>query len=118
MNSTVDRYLEAAERQMPTLWASHSDVVRKHIHHAGGGMMTLQRTLNDATGAHIVLCEDDSGDDARMTGNALFVYVYYDDGEQCEGHLINATDSASNAVWWFRNGNTYPLPCPCVADNA
>ena len=73
-------------------------------------MTTLQRTLNDATGAHIVLREG--------AGDALFVYVYYDDGKECEGHLINATSSASNAAWWFHNGSTYPGPCPCVADNA
>lgn len=105
---TNTRWLDAAERQMPTLWAKHEATVREYLHQAGGGMMTLQRTLDDATGAHIVLSEDD----------AFYVTVYSDDGEQCEGHEINVTHSDSNAVWWFLNGSTYPGPCPCLAANA
>ena len=108
MQITNTRWLNAAERQMPTLWAKHEATVREYLHHAGGGMMVLQRTLNEDTGAHIVLSEDD----------ALYVTVYSDDGEQCEGHTINGTRVASNAVWWFLNGSTYPEPCPCLADNA
>ena len=105
---TNTRWLDAAERQMPTLWAKHEATVREYLHQAGGGMMTLQRTLDDATGAHIVLSEDDG----------FYVTVYSDDGEQCEGHEINVTHSDSNAVWWFLNGSTYPGPCPCLAANA
>ena len=105
---TTTRDLDAAKRQMPTLWAKHEATVRQHLHHAGGGMMTLQRTLDAATGAHIVLSEDD----------AFYVAVYSDDGEMCEGHEINVTHSDSNAVWWFLNGSTYPGPCPCVPANA
>ena len=108
MNATDSRELEAAKRQMPTLWAKHEATVREYLHQAGGGMMTLQRTIDDTTGAHIVLTEDD----------AFYVYVYSDDGEQCEGHEINVTHSDSNAVWWFLNGSTYPGPCPCLAANA
>jgi hypothetical protein len=108
MTTTDTRWLEAAERQMPTLWAKHEATVREYLHHSGGGMMVLQRTLDEATGAHIILAEDDD----------FGVYVYSDDGEQCEGHRINVTDSDSNAVWWFLNGSTYPEPCPCLADNA
>lgn len=107
MTSTDSRELEAAKRQMPTLWAEHEATVRKYLHHSGGGLMVLQRTLDDATGAHIILSEDD----------ALYVTVYSDDGEQCEGHPLEA-HTVSNAVWWFLNGSTYPSPCTCVAVNA
>ena len=108
MNATDSRELDAAKRQMPTLWAKHEATVREYLHHSGGGVMTLVRVLDDATGAHIVLSEDD----------ALYVTVYSDGGDQCEGHEINVTHSDSNAVWWFLNGSTYPGPCPCLADNA
>ena len=108
MNATDSRELDAAKRQMPTLWADEEATVREYLHHAGGGCMVLQRTLDATTGAHIVLSED----------GALYVTVYTDDGEWCEGHAINVTHTASNAVWWFLNGTTYPGPCPCVADNA
>lgn len=105
---TNTRWLDAAERQMPTLWAKHEATVREYLHQAGGGVIVLQRTLRKDTGAHIVLSED----------NAFHVTVYSDDGEQCEGHEINVTDSDSNAVWWFLNSASYSGPCPCVADNA
>ena len=108
MNATDSRELKAAKRQMPTLWAKHEATVREYLHQAGGGMMVLQRTLNADTGAHIVLSEDD----------ALFVTLYSDDGEQCEGHPIASTDSDSNAMWWFLHGDVYPGPCGCFADNA
>jgi hypothetical protein len=108
MNATDTKYVDATARQMPTVWAKHSDIVREYWHQAGGGCMVLQRNLDYTTGAHIVLSEDD----------ALYVTVYSDDGERCEGHEIVATDSGSNAVWWFLNGSTYPEPCPCLADNA
>lgn len=107
MTTTDTRWLEAAERQMPTLWAKHGATVREHLQHSGGGCMTLERRLDDATGAHIILTEDD----------AFYVYVYSDDGERCEGHEINVTQSDSNAVWWFLNGSTYPTPCPCLAQD-
>ena len=108
MTTTDTRWLEAAQRQMPTLWAKHEGTVREYLHHSGGGVMTLVRVLDDATGAHICLTEDD----------AFYVYVYADGGDQCEGHEINVTDSASNAVWWFLNGTTPADPCPCVGDDA
>lgn len=108
MMITNTRWLDAAQRQMPTLWANHEATVREYLHQAGGGVMVLQRTLDYPTGAHIVLSED----------GALCVTVYSDDGERCEGHEIVATDSDSNAVWWFLNGSTYRGPCPCVTDNA
>jgi hypothetical protein len=109
MNATDTRWLEAAERQMPTLWDKHNSTVRQYLHHSGGGCMNLQRTLDDVTGAHICLTQD---------GDTFYVWVYSDDGERCEGHEINVTDSDSNAVWWFLNGTTPADPCPCVADNA
>lgn len=102
------RYVTAAAHQMPTVWAKHSDMVREYWHQAGGGCMVLQRNLDYITGAHIVLSEDD----------ALYVTVYSDDGERCEGHQINATDSVSNAVWWFLNATTPADTCPCLALNA
>jgi hypothetical protein len=108
MNATDSREIEAAKRQMPTLWAKHEATVREYLHHSGGGMMVLQRTLDDATEAHIILTEDD----------AFYVWVYSDGGDKCEGHEINVTHSDTNAVWWFLNGTTYPGPCPCVADHA
>ena len=101
--------LEAAQRQMPTLWAKHNATVQQYINHSGGGCMNLQRTLDDTTGAHICLTQD---------GETFYVWVYSDDGERCEGHEINVTDSDANAMWWFLNGSTYPEPCPCLADNA
>jgi hypothetical protein len=108
MNATDSRELDAAKRQMPTLWAKHEATVREYLHHSGGGMMVLQRTLDDATEAHIILTEDD----------AFYVWVYSDGGDKCEGHEINVTDSASNAVWWFLSGTTPADPCPCVGDDA
>jgi hypothetical protein len=108
MNATDSRELDAAKRQMPTLWAKHEGTVREYLHQAGGGLMVLQRTADETTGAHVVLSEDD----------ALYVTVYSDDGEQCEGHDLNVTHSDSNAVWWFMAWAPPADPCPCLADNA
>ena len=108
MNSTDTRELAAAEHQMPTLWAKHNATVRQYLHHSGGGMMTLERVLDETTGAHICLTED----------NAFYVWVYSDGGDKCEGHEIVVTGSDSNAVWWFLHGTTPEGPCPCMADNA
>ncbi len=108
MNATDSREIEAAKRQMPTLWAKHEATVREYLHQAGGGLMVLQRTADEATGAHVVLSEDD----------ALYVTAYSDDGEQCEGHDLNVTDWASNAVWWFMAWAPPADACQCLADNA
>ena len=108
MMITNTRWLDAAERQMPTLWAKHEATVRENLHQAGGGVMVLQRTADEATGAHVVLSED----------GALYVTVYSDDGERCEGHALNVTHSDSNAVWWFMAWAPPADPCPCLADNA
>lgn len=110
MMITNTRWLDAAQRQMPTLWANDEATVREYLHQAGGGVMVLQRTADEATGAHIVLSEDD----------ALWLTRYADDGEKCEGHQLQVVglESSSNAVWWFMAWAPPADPCPCLADNA
>jgi hypothetical protein len=108
MTTTDTRFLSAAKRQMPTLWADHSATVQQYLHHSGGGCMNLQRVLDDQSGAHVTLVQE---------GDEFYGWAYSDDGEECEGHEIVVTDSDSDAVSWFLTADA-PAPCLCLAQDA